>query len=286
MPYWRLAIFSVVGFLTPICLALVISPFLFDHSRPNSHLTPEEISQQYARARLDPDSTDAQGQGEGEPPLELAPASFKEVNDAREIDPGDKYAFVVSAKVRFSQLPEVGKRERLFFKYAVNQKPYSGWALALRRWPGSVRPEVYWRDSQGKGGWYTFGDVNLNEGQWYSFTFVVEEGVALSMYISPYSEQQPHLPLSKAFVGGVSIAEVSQPKSLDSLFIPPIIKTSSPRSNPLESSEFFIAEITKDRLAALKRKLTKSGTSLADVFEEQEIRLKLEPPQSTSALSS
>lgn len=278
MPFWRVLLLSVIGFSLPVCLVLGLAPVLFNTGAPDT--------QNYIRARLDP--TQEEASDEFDRPNELTPLSsrqtFSEIKSAKEIDPRDDSVFVVSCRVRFSKLPEVGKRERLFFKYAINQIPYSGWALALRRWPGSIRPEVYWRDAEGNGGWYTFGDVVLSEGEWYNFTFIVEDGSALSMYVTSATEEPAVLLASEAFVGGFSVEEVALPKSSDALFVPPLITKDEPRTHPVESSEFFIAELSKERLAELERDLKKTGVASLDVFKESELRLLLKPEQANTSL--
>lgn len=276
VPTSRLILLSILGFFTPICLALIISPYFFERE-PNFKA--------YARARLAADTErklTSERKKKVDAPAELERSSFQKIASSDTIDPSNDSIFLVSARVRFLKLPEVGQRERLFYKYSVEERPYAGWALALRRWPGSMRPEVYWRDSQGKGGWFAFGDVEINEGVWYTFTFVVEGSRALSLYVNEASKNATFA----QFVGGISVDEVSLPASKDPLFLAPVIDTAARGVHPVEASEFLVAELSEKGLKRLQREAQRNATSISTIVKQSELRLLVNPKGVSTALAS
>lgn len=276
MPTSRLILLSILGFLTPICLALIISPFVFERE-PNFKA--------YARARLAADTErklKSEQPQKADVPAELERSSFQKISSSDTIDPSNDSIFLVSTRVRFLKLPEVGQRERLFYKYSVDEKPYAGWALALRRWPGSVRPEVYWRDAQGNGGWFAFGDVEIDEGVWYTFTFVVEGARALSLYVNEANKKSTF----SQYVGGVSIDQVALPASKDPLFLAPVIDTATRGLHPVEASEFLVAELSEKGLKRLQREAKRSASSISTIVKQSELRLLVQPKGVSTALAS
>lgn len=273
----RVGIFCCLGVSLPVVFAVVLAPMIFSKQQPFEH--------EYSRQRL------AAGSGVEapvvlEPPALLERDRFSEIVHARHVDPTGDSVFVVSAKVRFAKLPDVGQRERIFFKYAVRESPYAGWALALKRWATTMRPEVYWRDAAGNGGWYTFGELNVSQGQWYTFTFIAENDEALSMYVSPDGDSAAEAGSDPEglshFLGGVSLEKVSLPRSSDSLYLAPVSRNALAAQqdsvqHPVEIDEFVIAELTPERYASLKARLKGRVQQLQGTLEAAEIKLRVSP---------
>ena len=47
----------------------------------------------------------------------------------------------------------------------------------------SLRPEVFWRDGHGNGGWYTFSDVKFLPGYWFMIALAYYDDQKLGLFI-------------------------------------------------------------------------------------------------------
>jgi hypothetical protein len=101
-----------------------------------------------------------------------ASAFFASVPSDEEIDPAIGKGFLISVMLKIDQLPNTDARQKIVSKYNDNQ-PLIGWAVALRRYNDIVRPEVYYRGKDGKGGWYPFEAVQIDPNLWYNLSLIV-----------------------------------------------------------------------------------------------------------------
>lgn len=272
----RTVVFSILGFLTPICVALYLVPRIFPDPQaelvpPDSALAsqaPAESSPQpasllsggkdnesYARGALggEPDSdsvvapvpgVDTNGKASAEVPpagaLITAPQSnetssaYLTVASNELFDPKDGSIFIIAARFTFESLPKVGKRSRIAMRYDKGAKPYPGWALAIRRFDTSIRPEMYWESGDGKGGWLTFDHVNIVKGVPYQLTLIARGSDLMSMYLedlsapgdSDASADDPDAELTKrprevVFAGGYPLNDMKTPHSEAPLYFAP-----------------------------------------------------------------
>jgi hypothetical protein len=67
-------------------------------------------------------------------------------------------------------------------KYLGTESPYPGWSLALRRTQTSLRPELYWQDAAGAGGWLSFAEASLEPNRRYALSLAVSRFYA-AMFI-------------------------------------------------------------------------------------------------------
>lgn len=141
-------------------------------------------------------------------------SSYVSLPSKTEYDPVSAKDFVVAVYFQFSQLPPFGARQNIIGKYSSSQNPPPGWALAIQRFDTSVRPEVYWRDSNGKGGWFTFEKFDLLPRKWYGLTFVstVENNLLLFLEESPTSqietaEGSKDFGTKARYVGGYNVSD-------------------------------------------------------------------------------
>ncbi len=217
---------SLVGFLVPIALAVVLAPLFFN--------TSYNDSDEYVRARFEQESVGDQSHtllpGSIDPD-----SSFVVVPTARELDPQEGKTFVVSFLLRFNRFPPVGVRSKIIFKYAASVVPYPGWAIAWRNVSTSLRPEVYWQDPSGVGGWFSFDDVPLNLNTWYSVTLFARPDEFLSLYVGEHQETPnvmhggdsaearaetlPATALTMSYAGGYSMQDIGTAFTDDSLHI-------------------------------------------------------------------
>lgn len=109
------------------------------------------------------------------------------------LDPVPGRSFLVSVGFRMARELDEGDRQIILSKYDGKQSPFPGWAIAVRRYSTSVRPEVYWRDKRGNGGWFTFDrlsfppQVSSLESAWCSVLLVWKPSGELFLYFSQVS---------------------------------------------------------------------------------------------------
>lgn len=176
----RLLLLSAVGFLLPVAIALVLAPIVFEKSYKET--------EDYSRARLEEQESVSE-QSHALLPGSIDPdSSFVVVPTATELDPQNGKTFVISFLLRFNRFPPEGVRSKIIFKYAAAVSPYPGWAIAWRNVSTSLRPEVYWQDATGSGGWFSFDDVPLKLSTWYTVTLFAEPEQFLSLYVGEYLE--------------------------------------------------------------------------------------------------
>ncbi len=105
------------------------------------------------------------------------------VDSDESLGPNPEKTFVVSFFLRFAELPEVGRRQKFIAKYDRAHSPYAGWAIAFRRLRTSQRPEVYWQDLSGKGGWFSFEAWEFKPHTWYSLTMLARPEDYLGLFV-------------------------------------------------------------------------------------------------------
>lgn len=218
----RITLLSVAGFLIPILLAIALVPQLFPAS--TEHAAPD-VDDFYARAALNDEKAPhlpEVAQGAPEPST-----SYLSVAETPLHDPVDGKIFLVSARFRFDALPKIGKRARLAMKYSNQSKRYPGWALAIRRFDTSVRPELYYEPGDGTGGWWSFDHVNIRRGVPYQLTVVVRGRDLMSACLEelPGGPAEDLLaeqaPAGIRFLGAYSIADVQSPRTDAPLLVAP-----------------------------------------------------------------
>lgn len=110
--------------------------------------------------------------------------AFISVDSDPMLDPGESDScFIVSFDFSYRTLPPVGVRQKLIAKYDKDHQPYDGWAIAFNRRKTSLRPEIYLRSTDGRGGWFVFDDVVLSPGAVYSLTLFVSRREGISLFI-------------------------------------------------------------------------------------------------------
>ena len=109
---------------------------------------------------------------------------FASIASGSEMDPIAGKGFLLSVLVRIDQLPNNDQRQKIVSKF-VETQPLVGWSLALRRYNGIVRPEVYYRGNNGKGGWYPFEQVQIDPNAWYNVSLIVNPGDWMVLFWEP-----------------------------------------------------------------------------------------------------
>jgi hypothetical protein len=110
--------------------------------------------------------------------------------------------------------PSIGDRNILLLKYDSGSKTRSGYGLALSRVGESVRPEVYWRGPEGKGGWYAFPDMPFIPSTWFALILSFREGKYLGLHTTNLlGDENPEIRL----LGGYDVTDVGIPANQDDL---------------------------------------------------------------------
>jgi hypothetical protein len=156
-------------------------------------------------------------------------SNFPAVESDAFLDPKPSGVFIVAVEVSVDEAPAVGKQAKFLYKYAADTPPYPGWAIGLRTYETSVRPEIYWQSADGQGGWYTFDEVHLKRGLWYVFSLVASEKL-ISLYLQEgvgrersgekvaANAPRQSSEASLHFLGGYDTGELSLPRSDGKLY--------------------------------------------------------------------
>lgn len=149
---------------------------------------------EYQRARLESSAGTDQLAEESEVKLEAGEitSSYVSVASDETLDPLPGKAFLVSFIMHFERLPEKGNQQKIVYKYASNNAPYPGWAVAVRHRESSLRPEVYWRGADGNGGWFAFEEIEFDTGACYAVSLIAQGGAFISLYVQRIPSPSHH----------------------------------------------------------------------------------------------
>ena len=217
----------ILALFLPAALAVYVSPMLFPSAPSSAVVSSRSVS-------LHPISKES---SEAKASVETFEESlldgdrlsyYVSISHDSALDPTANETFVVSVKLKIDNLPKLSKREKVIYKYDIATRPYAGWALAFHRLSTSLRPEIYWRDSSGNGGWYTFNEVHLDSRQWYRFYIFARAKEFISLYMEASTGEGRGSKLhadtdlksvNTVFLGGYEVDEVSIPASSGDLYL-------------------------------------------------------------------
>lgn len=144
------------------------------------------------------------------------PGSFLQIPHTPLLNPSNEDQLLLTW-VRPRALPPQGERQIFLLKYDAEKHSRTGFGLALSRRGDEVRPEVYWRDAEGKGGWYQYTSVALQPEEWSLFALSFRKGRLLGLHAGVVGENT-----SKAefqLLGGYDVGEVALPAPVSDLFV-------------------------------------------------------------------
>ena len=227
MSLTRLIIISVVGFLLPIVLAVYIAPHYFEFV--SSDGSSDSVSSQ----ELTAGSLEALNQVPDVPET-ASDAKLFSIESTPLLDPSRGQVFVVSLELTFERIPSSDFRQNIAAKYQATSSPYAGWAIAVHKFRTALRPEIYWKDSDGLGGWLSFNDYNFVPGTTYAITLLAKAGEFLNLYVEELSGPEHALDeasgdniepkgegssLGVQFLGGHDASKVAIPNSSAALLV-------------------------------------------------------------------
>jgi hypothetical protein len=271
---------SLLVFFIPVVLSALVAPRFFGADSILSggvffgdKSSKDTSSQLSARARFS-DSQEDSLIGEEKGP------SFTKVSSDTLLDPSKDETFFVSFFTRIPHTPKDRYRLKLITKYESKASPYAGWAIALRRQSGALRPEVYWRGENSKGGWYSFGALELDPGLWHQFTLVVEQGKVLSLFLhstgGPLQADTTKKLQSSVFLGGYNVEEVEIPKSAGNLELraplPGFNSATNLGGGTIALTDVVVASF-RDSKGPLDNLLTADAQQIMKILGEDQIHL-------------
>ena len=177
-----------------------------------------------------------------------------------------KYFFVV-AWFNIQDLPSSGQRVFLLSRYESSKSTKSGYAIAISRTIDSLRPEVYWRDEAGRGGWYSFSDVKILPGYWFMVGLTYYDDTKLGMYVGSY-EGNGRVILQPA--GGYSFPEPILPASMYPLKVGSV-KTGLFTGNIGPVGIFAKESRDHVEIKSIFKNFLKSPMAVPDTFKKDEI---------------
>ncbi|MDD2942896.1 MAG: hypothetical protein PHC51_08035 [bacterium] len=191
--------------------------------------------------------------------------SYAKLPHSRILEPGNDTWNVVSFLVKPISLPSEGHRVNILSKYVAEQQPYPGWAFAFRRVGSFVRPELYWQDRDGHGGWLTFERLSLSVERWHGFFLIVQPGQYVSLYSQDYGEEVPgglglkyrERAAEVNFLGGYPLTDYNEVQTE----APLVIGTSAGRK---EGYVGEIAAVTFSQLSSLPETVAVAQATLVD----------------------
>lgn len=191
----RTVILAVLAFGVPIGIALVSSPFLFKNAISTPHINSDALlndKQLGDAACIEGMAYEGESCADGNSQaLQVSEGSgrYASIDSSPELNPSSDNYFVVSFLVRFYDLPQDRQRHNIIEKYDSEHFPYPGWAIGITKINGLIRPQVYWRDGYGHGGWFTFDSFDCTVNNWYAVTLVTRGNQYLSVYVEPFGER-------------------------------------------------------------------------------------------------
>ena len=260
----KILIGCFLAFLLPVILAAFLVPDVFFSKNQATQISKTE-------------PVDAQALSSSPSSLSVSEAIdsngkiYVEVPSSEDLDPKPTGIFLASVKFIFSKLPEEGKSVRFFTKYQEDKWPFPGWGLKIKRQTGSIRPEVYWMGTNGRGGWYSFGEMDLKEDHWSSLSIAVDRKNSISLYFQDLDNEADStgIVLPK-FVGGFTVSEIPLPVSQGSLKL--LLPVSSKNSDIGSIHDLLVARLEQPEGAMLK--LVNGGPSeMAQRIKTENINL-------------
>ncbi len=184
---YRNVLFIVSTAIPALALAAIITSSVGDTNSFVDSLLPNggAVPAGGIKSASGSDSGDEpQGEATAEEADQRGGGFFASIPSGKEIDPVAGKGFLLSVLVRIDQLPNTDARQKIVSKF-TDTKPLVGWSLALRRYNGIVRPEVFYRGPDGQGGWFPFEQVQIDSTVWYNVSLIVNPGNWMVLFWEP-----------------------------------------------------------------------------------------------------
>jgi hypothetical protein len=104
------------------------------------------------------------------------------VPSSEERNPTPSEDFLFFLWVKLSRTPTDSVRAIAAMKFDETSPDRQGFAIALSRSGGGIRPEVYWKDASARGGWYPFPEVGVSPHRWTLLALSYRSGKFLGLH--------------------------------------------------------------------------------------------------------
>ena len=186
-------------------------------------------------------------------------------NNESVINIGNGEEFLLSTEFKLFGLGGNNTRHILMHRYREDHVPYFGWAIAVKISNGKFRPQLYYRNHRGNGGWFSFKEVVFKEGDKYRLFVGVNPAQFATAYLSRISEANAGGGNRVEFIGGVDLTDINLVNQKGELVVNRV--TSEQDGAHAEVLSFLIGTsnfIQSDRQQILKK--IADETPIEDVF--------------------
>jgi len=120
------------------------------------------------------------------PVIRLKPGSV--VPASQSFVPNENNNFYFLTWIKLKELPRDGASFGIFEKIDADRRNRNGYSLSIKRYGEEVRPEVYWRNDEGRGRVYTFAPIKILPGNWTMLLLSFRRNSQLSLHAASGSE--------------------------------------------------------------------------------------------------
>jgi hypothetical protein len=118
--------------------------------------------------------------------------SYLTVADHESLNPKLNKDFLFEIWFRLPASTDEGARDILFLKYNSENKNHEGYGLSISNEKGELYPELYWMNSEGKGGWFRFTELKIEPRSWNVIVGVVQKGRSIGLYGGTVRSKNEH----------------------------------------------------------------------------------------------
>lgn len=190
-----LAALFTLSFILPLAFGL----------RMISGWFPSEAAQVEESDPVFPENITVQSQG-----------AFLRISESPVLSPQPDKDYILAAWFNLKRVPQAGEDMSLISKVDHSHPFKPGFSLALSRHGSLVRPVIYWKDSQGKGGWYNFSEVRIVPRTWFSFVISVYGADRIGLHMVTIEEGQKP---KRDLLGGFQLSVPVYPVTKEPLYV-------------------------------------------------------------------
>ena len=105
-----------------------------------------------------------------------------EIPNSANLNPEENQNFYLSIWFNPRELPREEMRFPIISKINSERRAQPGYAIALHRFSDEIRPEVYWRNDDGRGRWFTFAPFVVSPQGWHLLVLSFRENRYLGLH--------------------------------------------------------------------------------------------------------
>ncbi len=207
-----------------------------------------------------------------------APNAYIKVAHSEDLSPQDGQDFFLLLWFKIENLPSPGERVLILAKHEPMSRSQRGFALALAGFADGIRPELYWRDSEGKGRWFAFSNFYILPKRWAALAVSFRENRLLGLHgMLAAADGKPQSQL----LGGYELDPTIMPTSDADLMIGAF--NNGKFLGRIGAVGIFSAKKLSKRFDDLLRAIKREPKKIPDVFTAEEVRLWIDSDKGDSA---